>query len=356
MINDYLRAVLFAARGQISSLPIMLLRVLYARIRYGMGPKYFSLFALGECEVSKWADFLLDRETNPIIRSINGKSNLSLAVNKVLFTEHCIKMGLPTIPILFVVQRPGSDASGTFLSVSDESHFKSVLESAPDQLFVKLTNGAHGDGAFIVLRTSAGWSFCDSSGTAEDLFQFCLGRIVGRGGVIFQPVVHPHPMFTRFMPFGALGTVRAVTFLSKDGPKILLPLLRIPAGGNVTDNFSEGASGNLVAQIELTTGVLASCKMSRSKSWPEMIRLDRHPETNAEITGFKLPYWDETVELMLRAQESTPQLRTLGWDIAITDGGPIIVEANTGYDVNLLQVAYGRGVRKDLAPIVGMRN
>lgn len=356
MLTDYIKAARIKSRGTVYRASHELFRVFYARFYYRIGPCYYSLFGLSDTPISEWKNYILDRESNPIVRSVNRRENIPLAVNKILFAEHLLENDLPTIPILFVIHEKDAGFSRAFRSISDKYQFFAALDRAPDRMFAKLMNGAHGEGAFSISRLSdKRWRFGERTGSGEELFEFCQQRIDGKRGLIVQPAIRPHSLLNAVMGPNSLGTVRAITYLSLGGPKLMLPLLRMPAGGNVTDNFSEGAAGNIVAKVDIETGVLGCGKMARSKSWPEIMKVDRHPDTGVRIRGFQLPYWQETISLMLNAQASTPQLRTLGWDIAITDKGPIIVEANTGYDANLLQVAYGRGVRGDLAPIFDLR-
>jgi glutathione synthase/RimK-type ligase-like ATP-grasp enzyme len=78
-----------------------------------------------------------------------------------------------------------------------------------------------------------------------------------------------------------------------------------------------------------------------------------HPDTGNVIEGFRIPMWAEVVELLERGQRSLPDLRTLGWDIAVTDDGPLIVETNATYDIDIVQVAYQRGVRSDIEEVFG---
>ena len=77
-----------------------------------------------------------------------------------------------------------------------------------------------------------------------------------------------------------------------------------------------------------------------------------HPVTSVQISGFQLPFWKESLDLALRAHQAFSPLHTLGWDVGITEQGPILIEANSMYDIDLLQIAFDRGFRPDLDLIV----
>jgi hypothetical protein len=66
----------------------------------------------------------------------------------------------------------------------------------------------------------------------------------------------------------------------------------------------------------------------------------------------RIPHWSELLELVLRAQVAFDGLPTPGWDVGITQDGPLLVEANALYDLDLLQVAFDRGFAPDLQQIV----
>ena len=80
-----------------------------------------------------------------------------------------------------------------------------------------------------------------------------------------------------------------------------------------------------------------------------MIAITHHPITKLAIEGFCLPYWPEAMALVERAHRTMPQLLTLGWDVAITDDGPIIIETNCRYDVDIIQVTHQKGFRTELS-------
>lgn len=353
VLAGYRNAISVASAGATMRVPAMACSVLRARLGFQIGPRYHSLFDLKRLPAQAWKEYIQDKDANPVLLAVNKQENLAWGRDKAAFTAHCVRNGLPAIPIICVIARMDMLDLPGISRVASAEELTHALVDAPERLFVKLLDGAHGEDAFSVRRKGQSWSFDGQTGQAADLYRFCMQRLGERTGWLIQPAIEPHPALAQIMG-GALGTVRAVTYLSGAGPRILLPVLRMPAGGNVTDNFSEGTAGNIVAPIDLATGILGAGRTSRSRDWPDMVSVEEHPDTGCRIEGFQLPCWPQAVDLMLRAQERTPRLRTLGWDIALTGAGPVIVESNTGYDVNLLQVAYGRGIRRDLEPIFGM--
>lgn len=55
----------------------------------------------------------------------------------------------------------------------------------------------------------------------------------------------------------------------------------------------------------------------------------QHPITNAELVGLQLPYWNEIKDMLTHAAKEIPQVAYVGWDIAITPDGPVLIEGNT---------------------------
>lgn len=159
-------------------------------------------------------------------------------------------------------------------------------------------------------------------------------------GIVLQAVANPHPeIFARFGP--RLATARVVVLMSEDGPIIHRAALRIPAGKNMIDNFRHGASGNLLGAIEVDTGVVSNV-IGKKGSQLETIRT--HPDTGQQIIGFTLPDWQKARELCIQAAPLFPGIMYQSWDIAFTDEGPQTIEVNSGGDVDVLQLASGRGI------------
>ncbi|HKO89445.1 MAG TPA: sugar-transfer associated ATP-grasp domain-containing protein, partial [Burkholderiales bacterium] len=137
--------------------------------------------------------------------------------------------------------------------------------------------------------------------------------------MILQRRLENHPDLIPFGPNG-LCTVRVVTIRDAEDPtpELLLAVFRMPTGGNVADNF---ARGGLACPIDLRTGALGLA-VYKDLSLAH-IDVSHHPDSGAMISGAHLPYWNEVVDLALRAHRSFSEFPSVGWDIAITPQGPV---------------------------------
>ena len=64
-----------------------------------------------------------------------------------------------------------------------------------------------------------------------------------------------------------------------------------------------------------------------------------HPLTGVVFQGYKIPFYKEACELALSAAQCIPQLKIIGWDIAIQPDGPIIIEGNDLPGLQLSEIA-----------------
>lgn len=52
------------------------------------------------------------------------------------------------------------------------------------------------------------------------------------------------------------------------------------------------------------------------------------PETYKVIKGSKIPYWEDVKKITRNAAKTIPDVGYIGWDVAITPAGPILIEGN----------------------------
>ena len=165
-------------------------------------------------------------------------------------------------------------------------------------------------------------------------------RWLSRQGILLQAAARPHPeIAARFGP--RLATARVVVLVSEDGPLVHRAVLRIPVGQNMIDNFQHGASGNLLGAIDVDSGAVFNVIGRKGNA---LQAIPAHPDTGQQIVGCVLPEWQKAMDMCLRAAPLFPGIMYQSWDIAFTEDGPQTLEVNSGGDVDVLQLASGRGI------------
>lgn len=345
-LSPYYNAIHAASGGQLRHWPAAARDVLKARLRYGIGPLFHALYGFRHKDEAEWGEYLRENDAVTALARLTSLATQSLLKDKLAFTLHCHRHDLPTIPILFRIDREHApELDEVFPNGLTLTTWEAVLEHAPERIFAKLIDGSQGMGAFTATRSGNDWVFDGQRGSAADFHRFAIERLNGGRGWLFQPAITPHPSLAEIMSPGALGTVRATTYTDALGTHIVCPVLRIPARNNIVDNFSSGQKGNLIAAVDVDSGRLHRAQFSRSTTWPDIAQTDHHPDTGGRIVDRQLPFWAEAKELVIRAQRCTARPPTIGWDIAITASGPLIVEANAQYGIDIFQVAYQRGIK-----------
>lgn len=140
----------------------------------------------------------------------------------------------------------------------------------------------------------------------------------------------------------AVNTIRIFTQLNSENEVVILACrLRISIHLPV-DNL---AAGNIAAPINTESG-----RVSGPAVYSDIDKTveDHHPLTGVKITGFQIPYWKETMEMATEAALLHPQNRSIGWDIAMTPGGPDLIEGNHDWCKLLYQLPAGKGLKPDL--------
>jgi hypothetical protein len=148
------------------------------------------------------------------------------------------------------------------------------------------------------------------------------------------PRLRNHPAIAD-MATESLITVRMVTVLDEAlQPELVVAYLRVLAklepDWPVKKPISEYA-----AAVDLETGRLDA--MTGDK--PECLSQwhERHPVTGVEIVGRPVPCWEQVVALVQRAHRVVSDRVLVGWDVAITPEGPVLLEGNSYPDVHYPQ-------------------
>jgi putative polysaccharide biosynthesis protein len=128
------------------------------------------------------------------------------------------------------------------------------------------------------------------------------------------------------------STLRIVTCRAPSGSIDLMPpVIRVPKGRLVVDSFSQGG---LAAPIDLATGIICGPALQKDNRLGA-IWLEEHPDTGQKFQGFPVPMWTKAVQLARLAHKTFPFLHFIAWDIAILGDGPVLVEGNSVFGIDL---------------------
>jgi hypothetical protein len=158
-------------------------------------------------------------------------------------------------------------------------------------------------------------------------------------GFLLMEALRPHSDIADVAGDSVSG-VRLHVLRMRNGPLIFKPVWKITRQGAVVDNFQHGRSGNLLASVDVATGRVERVVGGRGR---HQLVNPPHPDTGRELTGFQLPHWEAITQVVLDGSELFPGFLCQGWDVAICEDGPVLIEVNWFGNPDIAQLSYGRG-------------
>ena len=123
-----------------------------------------------------------------------------------------------------------------------------------------------------------------------------------------------------------------VTLSANGKSEIFYAAIRIGNGDFIVDNLN---NGGMAAPVDVKTGKLTHVAFDKNQQLFEV-----HPNTNKQIKGFQIPFWKESVEMVLEAAKEIPEVGYVGWDVSITENGPLLIEGNPFPGHDIIQMPY----------------
>ena len=143
---------------------------------------------------------------------------------------------------------------------------------------------------------------------------------------IIQEHIVQHEKMSRLNQH-SVNTIRLVTCFDNHIIQTFSAGVRIGLEGKITDNWH---AGGILVRLNVETGLLDKYGFTHPEHGGK--KYERHPETGVKFDGYEIPYCQKAIELATKLHKYFYNTHSIGWDIAITKEGPIIVEANQGWD------------------------
>lgn len=155
--------------------------------------------------------------------------------------------------------------------------------------------------------------------------------------LVFQDKIVQHPVLSNLHE-NSVNTLRIVTInhlhsSNSDDVVFVGSELRVGTGGRHTDNISAGGIKIGVKD----DGGLYKFGFYRK---PYGTKTTFHPDTNVVFEDYKLPFYHESISLCKEFHSKLKEIHIIGWDIALTVNGPVVIEGNDSCGTDF-QVLYG---------------
>lgn len=250
-----------------------------------------------------------DAAINKRINPLGWTAGCALA-DKRLFAERCAAAGLPHAETI-------ATAAGGRVRI--------LADPADRPMIAKPAHGEGGDGVRML-------------GPIADA-QALMARLRGiQRPTLVQPLIGVHAELAD-IALGALPTVRIVTILDEAGrPEVVSATFRCASDPRArVDNMK---AGGLIVPVDLSDGRLGTACFGYGGH-----DHDIHPATGAPIAGRTLPGWAMAIGLVNEAHAGAfADYVLIGWDVALTADGPMLIEGNGKPGVMMPQRAARRGL------------
>jgi hypothetical protein len=268
--------------------------------------------------------------------------------NKWFFHLHYSRLGIP-LPETYGVYQPGGGTTLTGKPLGNREELRLLFHDLqPANLVIKPVGGIMGRGVLVlseihydrgdigaVTNTGQTLGFNDiveKLDTAPNVGYHMLNYELDLPGYILQAKLPQHQFLNNIAPY-TINTMRVVTFLDRDNKvHVHFAILRAGRRGSATDNWDKGG---ISIALDPSTGALGRgvIKPIYEGGWVEA-----HPDSGVLFAGLQIPRWGEVLTICSRAAMATPSLRSVGWDVALTPSGAVLVEGNPDWGLASVQV------------------
>lgn len=272
----------------------------------------------------------MNSRNSDFISKYNPRKKFPLVDDKVLTRDLAEAANIPTPPIYEIVEFP-----------SQTIEFADRMQQY-DEFVVKPAKGSGGGGIIVIGgRTNIGFKRASGKIMAFEDMRYhltnTLSGLYSLGGqtdrAIVQYRVHPDPFFAS-MTTGGVPDVRVIVFQGVP----VMGMLRLPT--RESDGKANLHAGGIGVGVSVKTGLTTH---GVYRGGP----IAAHPDTNAQITGREIPFWNEILHMSSRFYGITG-LGYLGVDIVIDrDLGPMMLEVNARPGI-AIQVANQKGLKTRL--------
>lgn len=288
-------------------------QIWWRALRYNTSPREVVEYRLGEPGSGNPDEWIMELELFRTWERLASRKIRLFAADKVAFAEFCEQAELPHPPLLAVWR------NGVGNCEPDTWPVGVVFKPA-------LSNNAQGFEAWHQQKGhySRGNEMLSPAGLAT------RGEELSRHWALLlaQPLLTLHPNLA-LRGLSGMPVARLITGVWPDGRvEVLDAYLSAPQPGRIASNVGYGPKW----PVDIDTGTIEPSVSPLLPAW----------HGDQRIEGLVLPDWHMARDAVLAGHKAFPEpVPALGWDVAFTADGPVLLETNTG-----LSFAMPQGTRQ----------
>lgn len=272
---------------------LILLDIIYCGLKYQAGYVDYNLFEMYNMNKYERSTVITRGINNEIIKKYNDPEYMKIFNDKIKFNKKFDKY----------LKRDWLELTGQNLK-----EFKKFCEKH-QQFIAKPTKESCGKGVEIIDVKNQ---------NIEELYNSLLNG----SQILIEEIAQQCKKINDLHP-SSINTIRVVTLKGM----VVTALLRIGNNNNHVDNFNHEG---LCVPIDIEDGIIKYKAIDKKGNLYE-----KHPITNKDIIGFKIPKWQEVKKICEQASLEIPQVGYIGWDVCVTPNDVCFIEANEfpGHDL-----------------------
>lgn len=260
--------------------------IVYCSIKYGAGPYDYQEFEFYNLNSKERKTYLTRVKNNAIVRMFNDKEIAKKFDDKVEFNKIFNKY----------LKRDWLYLDNNY------EEFVKFCESKKD-FIAKPVGGSGGEGIELIKVDKKNY---------KKTYEY----LVSNNKLLIEEKIIQNKKIG-MLNKTSVNTFRIVSFFDGKETHILNVVFKIGNGG-VTDNFTSGSMYTFVRDGKIIV--------------PAIDRDDNifyeHPISKINIVGYEIPNYDKAIDLVKECAKKVPEVKYVGWDVAITDSDAVVIEGN----------------------------
>lgn len=315
---------------------------------------YLQLYKTKGLRMDEYYDFEFEKRSEEFRKSflglneqryyldvLNPIKHYSFARNKFAAHKMFENTGIRTSELYCYYEPCGRVADSSEIATNVSDVVRILKTKGVSQCVIKATEDSHGDNVVVVKEIRYLDDDCELllfDGSVEK-----LSNVLSNNPRIFESVIKQTQQLSNFNE-SSVNTIRFMTTLYPDGSaRVIATFIKIGRAGKCVDNA--GGGGNVDVCVDVETGEVKYA--IQYDGWHNIKDIEKHPDSGTQLNGTIIENWDAIKSEVIRFQQAFPWCKAAGWDIAITDEGPVVIEVNDFWD-RTGQYFIRRGWRDDI--------